>query len=796
MNKTPYFSVIVPMYNVQRYIKLCINSILNQTFKDFEIIIVDDASTDNSYKICSELYGKNEKVRIIRHEKNKGPGSSRNTGIKNARGKYIYFVDSDDLIMVDTLEKIHSVAEKTAADVIRTAGHFVTYQDDDKPINISGMKTIWDTYNTEGFLKEDKYYRLVEHYHNDRNFTTAWSCCYKSEFLKKHSIKFEAIISEDALFMVEIYCYAEKYYVMHNAFYVYRIHSGSIMTSYNYDRVKKSIFALPIIERKLNKILPNVKQFAESNFNRKIFIERFLENFIRTNVKFSYKRFNENLDDTVQNALLPIFGENIGLAKYFFDSINLKECQLDDLRQKNNQLTTQIQRINKLIDLYMWENSRLENFFAEITRIKGSMAKPFDKLCNESYEHFDNLSRVMLKKNYTELMERVFQTTTEKLRRKNKIKVAFVTDNAAMWCGDELYNYFAEHERFETTVFLCLNQAETSFGNVHQDFQHGVEQFKSRGINVIGLDNVNAQIEKQDIMIFLRPYLDYYPRAFQLSSLTPETLLVNIPYAFYMADWTAVPNSPFNVLWKYFFDTREHLHSYEKNCDIPIKSYYSGYPRLDSFFDDETKFHFEWKMARPDAVKIVYAPHWSIDDRGVKYSTFRHNYKFFYEYAKTHPETSWIIKPHPHLFSAAVLSGLFPSEKAFAEYLQAWDNLPNAKLVTGAYYHDIFATSDGMILDSASFVGEYQYTHKPLIFLTRDTQKFNDLGNELLKAVYRIDGRDLKGIEDLIQKIFIDGKDEMYHERRKFFDEHCNYVKANGMTASKYIFKTISQELL
>ena len=240
MKKTPYFSVIVPMYNVQRYIKLCIDSILNQTFKDFEIIIVDDVSTDDSYKICHERYGKNEKVRIIRHEKNQGLGPSRNTGIKHARGKYIYFLDSDDLIMPNTLEKIHEVAEKTDADVIRTAGYFVTYQDDDKTINVSGMKNVWDKYSTEGFLKEDKYYRIVEHYYNVGNFTTAWLCCYKREFFQKHSIKFENIISEDELFTIEIYCLAEKYYIMHSAFYVYRRHKGSIMTTYNYDRAKKA----------------------------------------------------------------------------------------------------------------------------------------------------------------------------------------------------------------------------------------------------------------------------------------------------------------------------------------------------------------------------------------------------------------------------------------------------------------------------------------------------------------------------------------------------------------------------
>ena len=111
MSDTPYFSIIVPMYNAERYIKICINSILAQTFTDYEVIIVDDCSTYNSYKICTELYGGNKKVRLLRHEKNQGQGPARNTGIENARGEYICFVDDDDAIIPHSLEKIHKATQ-------------------------------------------------------------------------------------------------------------------------------------------------------------------------------------------------------------------------------------------------------------------------------------------------------------------------------------------------------------------------------------------------------------------------------------------------------------------------------------------------------------------------------------------------------------------------------------------------------------------------------------------------------------------------------------------------------------
>ena len=111
MNSTPYFSIIVPMYNVERYIKICVDSILAQTFQDFELIIVDDCSTDNSYKICTELYGGNKKVRLLRHEKNLGQGIARNFGLKKATGKYIWFIDSDDAIVPHSLEKLHKATQ-------------------------------------------------------------------------------------------------------------------------------------------------------------------------------------------------------------------------------------------------------------------------------------------------------------------------------------------------------------------------------------------------------------------------------------------------------------------------------------------------------------------------------------------------------------------------------------------------------------------------------------------------------------------------------------------------------------
>lgn len=112
-------SVIVPVYNVEEYVAECIESILNQSLKEIEIIIVDDCSTDNSYHICRKYETDNpDKIRLFRHEKNLGLPSARNTGLKHAKGDYIGFVDSDDFIGPDRFKDLFETAMNHDSDIV------------------------------------------------------------------------------------------------------------------------------------------------------------------------------------------------------------------------------------------------------------------------------------------------------------------------------------------------------------------------------------------------------------------------------------------------------------------------------------------------------------------------------------------------------------------------------------------------------------------------------------------------------------------------------------------------------
>jgi len=423
---------------------------------------------------------------------------------------------------------------------------------------------------------------------------------------------------------------------------------------------------------------------------------------------------------------------------------------------------------------------------------------PAENFCNMSYYYFKTLAWTANKDDYNALMERIFKASAQRIRAKKKIKIGFAMVEAAHWCGKDLYDLFANDDRFETTVFLCLDFNKPANDVIKADFKRGVEQLKSHGINVVPITNKKAEVPVQDVLIYLSPYLGRFPVCFNLNNVTAKTLATHIPYAFDTSYHIKrfYSGELFLILWKVFFSSAVTFDIYKEKCIIGMpRGLYSGYPRMDIFFKPDTKFHFDWKMTRPDAKKIIWAPHHSIKgDTSIRYATFQWNWKVMYEIAKANPSISWIFKPHPWLLYTAVREKVFPSAAVFQKYLQMWDELPNAMVYTGGYYQDIFATSDGLIHDCGSFSAEYQYMDKPMIYLTRPEQNHNKLGDEILSASYLVDGKDFNGIAALVQRIFIEGKDDKAAERKKVFDKYLNYPKANGMLASNFIYKSIADE--
>ena len=209
-------SIIMPVYNVERYIEETIDSILGQTFTDFELILVDDGSKDDSGKICDAYAKKDRRVKVL-HKPNGGVSSARNVGVKNAKGDYIGFVDSDDVISGVMFEGMMSIAEKYNADIVQCSH----VRDTDK-IDHRAEPQNMNIYNTVEALKQ-----LYVRYYT--NCFALWSKIYRRELFSNISFPEGRVFEDDEVIPHLIYA-AKTIVMVDNTWYCYMKRENSIIT--------------------------------------------------------------------------------------------------------------------------------------------------------------------------------------------------------------------------------------------------------------------------------------------------------------------------------------------------------------------------------------------------------------------------------------------------------------------------------------------------------------------------------------------------------------------------------------
>lgn len=211
----PKISVVVPVYNVEKFLERCLNSIVNQTFKDIEIICVNDGSTDNSRKILDK-YTNYSNIKII-DQINAGLSEARNTGLLNAKGEYIAFIDSDDYIDQNFFEVLYNTAFEKNAD-IACAG--IIRENNKKQIELVKYSETQCSNNTK-----DKFLLA-----GSPKYNFVWNKLYKKEILIKNNIKFiSGMIYEDLCFTPDILEKSNLLVVCPNTFYHYWKHPGTLI---------------------------------------------------------------------------------------------------------------------------------------------------------------------------------------------------------------------------------------------------------------------------------------------------------------------------------------------------------------------------------------------------------------------------------------------------------------------------------------------------------------------------------------------------------------------------------------
>lgn len=244
----PEISIIIAVYNVERYLRQCLDSLINQTFNNIEIICIDDGSMDNSFNILNEYKEKDDRIIII-EQKNQGPGVARNKGLDIAKGKYIMIVDPDDWLELNTCELAYNQIEKNQNDFvmfdykkyieetnkfIEKENHFLPYKDviNEPNINLRDLKTNF--------------------------FLNGYSCMklYNKKFLKDNNIRYsELYLCEDGAFSFVALLLSKSFSILNIPLYIYRIRLNS--SSYNIKRWKDVIISRKyiwefIISKKFN----------------------------------------------------------------------------------------------------------------------------------------------------------------------------------------------------------------------------------------------------------------------------------------------------------------------------------------------------------------------------------------------------------------------------------------------------------------------------------------------------------------------------------------------------------------
>lgn len=270
-------SVIIPVYNVEQYLAECMESILNQSLRDIEIICVNDGSTDGSPAILDEYTLKDSRIQVIT-QKNSGLSATRNVGIEHAKGTYVYFMDSDDMLQPSAFMELYTIAEQEKLDIVYFDASII-YESDELAKEYSAYTT------TYSYVKQHDYSEVINGinmfvamYMNGEYRSSACMQFIRTEHIRKHNLSFyEGILHEDELFNFLCIMQARKVSHISKQYYIRRIRIGSIMTQakgfrhfYGYLVCYIQIIAYSVqnnLSREAQKCINNLLENFRNNIN-------------------------------------------------------------------------------------------------------------------------------------------------------------------------------------------------------------------------------------------------------------------------------------------------------------------------------------------------------------------------------------------------------------------------------------------------------------------------------------------------------------------------------------------------
>ena len=292
----PKVSVIVPIYNVEEFLAECLESILSQTYQDFELILVDDSSTDNSLAIARK-YAEHPKITLYEFSENQGVSVARNYATDRASGEYIAYIDSDDVVGERYLEDMVLAADKYNADLVQSGRLNI------RLVNGSWQKFPSESYATEiTFYPDDKVRRMRE-FLNWAYEVTPHHKLIKKELIIKYNFSFELYIGGDFCYMLPLLYYAQKVVFIPSVQYFYRINKSGITLTSNDRYAKRALWSFVTGYKLWDKYLEDMPEFDDN-------LKRAIRLFYFKTILYSSVR--KTLRHIPKQKLYPLFSAYLG----------------------------------------------------------------------------------------------------------------------------------------------------------------------------------------------------------------------------------------------------------------------------------------------------------------------------------------------------------------------------------------------------------------------------------------------------------------------------------------------------
>lgn len=344
----PEISVVVPAYQAEQCLENCVTSILAQTFRDFEVILVDDGSTDGTAELCRGLELQDARIRFLQHTHNKGLSAARNTGIMAARGKYVAFVDSDDLIFEDGFNTLYEAAERYEADVVDTRYYMKTEADNrsvlegkDDPIS---QHVELEPLDGEMLLTTDVQERCSLYYQYGLH-GMACNKFFRRDFLSRYGVLFpwEKTIAEDYLFSSVCLFLATRYLRVPGSFYLYCGNAASMTRKPKSERhLAMVLYSMMVGAEYFARYLRKEPFFMEDPLRLEAvqqhwfgYCKRF---HIYPNRYYQGGQFTRAADAAVKGVLRERFGAQADFVAYLFHTMNAHHAEALELFDENEKL--------------------------------------------------------------------------------------------------------------------------------------------------------------------------------------------------------------------------------------------------------------------------------------------------------------------------------------------------------------------------------------------------------------------------------------------------------------------------